>query len=616
MKRISILKIFSVLVITALLAVSCTKENPDVKLDPKLSTSQVFDVTSDSATVVGFVVAGSDGFTERGVCYNTAANPTIDNNKIAFTGDTKNAAYTITLSGLSFFTTYYVRAYAVNAGGVMYGEEFNFTTLPVLPFITTSAITNIQSTSANGGGNITSDGGSAITARGICFGLNPEPTLADNVIADTAGVGEFFSSFTSLSASTKYYVRAYATNSVGTTYGQQVEFTTLAPVVPVVSTSAVTNITGLSAVSGGNVTNNGGVEVTARGVCFGILSNPTINDDTTKNGAGLGEFQSPMTGLQGLTTYYVRAYATNSVGTAYGEEFSFTTLIPIRVWYVPGNYVAASYPGTTYADWSPENSPQVKSLETAPDQLEGYVYMANGTNEWKFATQPNWDGPNYGDGGAGILDPNGGNMNSPAGYYKLNADAATLTYTAVATQWGVIGSATPSGWDDETALSYEPESRTWKGAIHLTAAEFKFRANHNWDYNYGSTAANGTLDAGGSNIPVSLEDDYFFTLDLSNPFAYTYSANRWGLIGSATPGGWDSDQNMSWDAINNAMTITVDLIAGEFKFRANDDWAVNLGGTTDNLEYGGPNIAVTEAGNYTIKLYLNGTIPTYSIVKN
>ena len=97
-----------------------------------------------------------------------------------------------------------------------------------------------------------------------------------------------------------------------------------------------------------------------------------------------------MTGLADNSTYHVRAYAINAAGVAYGNDLSFTTpeiLITTRTWNVPGDYVADSYPGSTLANWDPANSPQVKSLEATPDLLEGYVYMANPSNQWKFASQ-------------------------------------------------------------------------------------------------------------------------------------------------------------------------------------------------------------------------------------
>jgi len=521
MKKMPILRILSILFLATIFFSACTKETSDVRLTPQISTSQYLNVTSDAATVVGFIVAAGDGFTEKGVCYNTDTIPTIANSKVAYSGDQTTATFTVVLSGLDYVTKYYVRAYGTSAAGTIYGEEFTFTTLPVLPTITTTEISAISFTTATTGGNVTADGRANVTARGVCYSL---------------------------------------------------------------------------------------------------VSPPTIADSKTSDSLGMGEFASELTGLVDNKTYYVRAYATNSAGTAYGEVLEFTTLeilITSRTWYIPGDYVAASYPGFTFLDWDPANSPMIKSLEAAPDLLEGYVYMANAANQWKFASQPNWDGPNYGDDdNSGVLNPSAANnINSPAGYYKINADAAALTYTAIATVWGVIGDATPGGWDSETPLVYEPESRTWRGGLHLTAASIKFRANQDWAYNYGSTAVNDTLDAGGANIPVAIEDDYFFVLDLSHPNAYTYTANRWGLIGSATPGGWDSDQNMTWDAVNQSLTITVDLVVGEIKFRANDEWAINLGGDVNALEPGGANISVAEAGNYTIHLFLSN-VPTCTIVKN
>jgi hypothetical protein len=373
---------------------------------------------------------------------------------------------------------------------------------------------------------------------------------------------------------------------------------------PTVTIDSINAITGTTAKVFGSVTNDGGSAVTARGVVYSKSHNPTTADNITSDGTGTGTFTSNLTGLDGLTKYYVRAYAKNIVGTYYGQEDSLTTLVSIQLWNVPGDYVTASYPGTTFLNWAPDQSPQVKSTKASPNNIEGYVYMANASNAWKFATKPNWDGPNYGDGGSGTLSTGGGNISTTAGYYKINVNTSVspYTFTAVATVWGVIGDASPGGWGDETGLTYDPSLRTWNGGMHLTAANIKFRANHNWDYNYGAPAGKDTLIAGGDNIAVSLAADYAITLDLSHPSAYTYSANRWGIIGDATPDGWNSDQNMTWDAVNSVFTATINLTVGYIKFRANDDWAVNLGGTLGALTPGGDNIGITTAGNYTITL--------------
>jgi starch-binding outer membrane protein SusE/F len=600
MKRMYMFRILSVFVIATIVIAACTKENSTVRLDPKLSTSQVLNVKSDSATVIGFVVASGDGFSERGVCYNTQADPTTDNSTVVYSDPVTKATFSVKLSGLAYATKYYARAYAINASGTIYGEEVTFTTLPVVPTLTTNPITLITGNSATGGGNVTVGGGADVTARGVCYGKNHNPTVTDTKTTNGTGTGAFVSALTGLKGNTVYYLRSYATNSAGTGYGPEVTFTTLVDL-PVVTTTAVTGITKFEAVSGGEVTYDGGGTITARGLAWGLSANPTTSNSVIAGGTGTGVFVSNLTGLTLFTTYHVRAFATNSAGTAYGSDIQFTTLANIRTWNVPGDYVAASYPGSTFADWSPDKSPQVISTVSAPDNLEGYVYMANASNAWKFATQLNWDGPNYGAGTLpGTLSATGDNISSPAGYYKINVNAAALTYTSVATVWGVIGDASPNGWSDETALSYSPTLRIWKGGMHLTAANIKFRANHSWDYNYGSDLANGVLGAGAANIPVSLEADYAITMDLSHPNTYTYSLNRWGIIGDATADGWNSDQNMTWDATNKVFRATINLVVGAIKFRANDAWDVNYGGDLNALTPGGANIAIASAGSYTI----------------
>jgi len=591
-------------VAVAIIYAGCTKETSNVRLDPQLATAKISSITSNSAMVQGFVVAQGDGFTEKGIVYDIAANPTVAKSKTLFTGSLTSATFDVALAGLNYATQYFARAYATGPTGTFYGEEMTFTTLPVLPTLTTAAITAVTGNSAAGGGEVTVSGGADVTARGIAWDIAANPTIAKSKTTDGEGLGAFTSAMTGLLGNMTYYVRAYATNSAGTGYGPEVTFKTDIDL-PTVTTTAVTEVTKISAVSGGNVTYDGGGTISARGLVWSTNADPDILTGTLiPGGTGTGTFVSNLTGLTLYTTYHVRAYATNSKGTVYGSDIQFTTLANTRTWNVPGGYVAASYPGSTYGDWSPGSSPQVKSTITAPDNIEGYVYMAGASNEWKFATQNDWSGPNYGAGiPAGTLSETGENIVSTAGYYKINVNAAVdpMTYTAVATVWGLIGDATPGGWGDETALTYNPTLRIWMGAMNLTAAAIKFRANHDWGYNYGAPAGSQNLVAGGDNIAISLADVYAITLDLSHPNEYTYRADRWGVIGSATAGGWDSDQNMTWDAVNGVFTATLTLTAGEFKFRANDDWGYNLGGPLGALVPDGGNIS-TAAGTFTITL--------------
>ncbi len=196
------------------------------------------------------------------------------------------------------------------------------------PAVTTAAITSTTETSAQSGGEVTSDGGSAVTARGICWSTDGNPTLADDRATDGSGTGTFSSSLIGLECNTTYYVRAYATNSLGTAYGPQIQFTTSACVIdkPEVTTAMISQVTGVSAQSGGEVTDEGGAAVTKRGVCWGTSQEPTIDDNPhTEDGSGPGSFTSTLTELEMGTRYYVRAYATNSAGTNYGNQTSFYT---------------------------------------------------------------------------------------------------------------------------------------------------------------------------------------------------------------------------------------------------------------------------------------------------
>jgi hypothetical protein len=203
-----------------------------------------------------------------------------------------------------------------------------------LPSVTTGAVTQITTTGARVEGTVTADGGAAVTARGYVFGTSPGPSVTTvTPYNDGSGLGTFASVLTlaPLQPGTRYYLRAFATNSVGTAYGAEVNFITLggtAATLPSVTTAAVNSITATSAAFGGNVTNDGGAAVSQRGVVYGTAANPTTssNSGAITSGGGTGAYSGSSTTLTPNTLYYVRAYATNSVGTAYSNQASFTTL--------------------------------------------------------------------------------------------------------------------------------------------------------------------------------------------------------------------------------------------------------------------------------------------------
>jgi hypothetical protein len=196
-----------------------------------------------------------------------------------------------------------------------------------IPDVTTTAPSSIEAVSARSGGNIVNDGGGSITARGVVWSTSNNPTISlSTKTVDGTGSGSFSSSLVGLLPNTKYFLRAYATNSAGTAYGDEFEFTTLANL-PSLTTISVTGITSTSASAGGNITNDGGSEIVQKGVVWSTNRNPTVALSTkTQEGTGLGSFTSSLTNLSPGTKYYVRAYATNPTGTAYGDEIEFTTL--------------------------------------------------------------------------------------------------------------------------------------------------------------------------------------------------------------------------------------------------------------------------------------------------
>jgi len=194
-----------------------------------------------------------------------------------------------------------------------------------LPSLSTLSIGSITGTTASTGGDITSSASYNIIAKGVCWNTSPNPTINDNKTSDGVGLGKFTSSITNLKPNTLYYVRAYATSSKGTAYGNEISFTTLNTLSTLTTTDA-SSITSSAATTGGNITDDGGFAILSRGVCWGTSTAPTIANNKTIDGSGKGSFMSSITNLSPNSKYYVRAYATNNQGTAYGNEITFTTL--------------------------------------------------------------------------------------------------------------------------------------------------------------------------------------------------------------------------------------------------------------------------------------------------
>ena len=214
-------KVFILVVIGALLFSMCKKEKKQSMA--VVTTDAVSELTATSARIGGAITNdGGSQITKRGLCWAINASPTVADS-ITDEG-TGTSPFTRSLAGLNPNTTYYVRAYAINASGTAYGNEVNFKTNAGLATIKTSAITDIVALSAKGGGEIINDGGASITERGLVYGTSANPTTSNTKVIAGTGTGTFTATLSPLASQQTYYVRAYAINTYGTSYGNQVQF--------------------------------------------------------------------------------------------------------------------------------------------------------------------------------------------------------------------------------------------------------------------------------------------------------------------------------------------------------------------------------------------------------
>ena len=307
--------------------VALTYVKVEITYDPKpaVTTQAVSNIDATTATGNGNITnLGDSAVTAHGVCYNTTGSPTTADDTTDEGAAGATGAYTTSMTGLTPGTKYYVKAYAINSHGTGYGSEVNFTAYKA-PTVTTQAVSSIAAETATGNGNITDLGVPNPTAHGVCYNTTGSPTTADDTTDEggAAVTGAFTSNMTSLSINTKYYVKAYATNSEDTSYGSEVNFTTLG--VPTVTTQTCESVVGATATGRGNITVLGNPTPTAHGHCWDTSSSPDLGDDSVDNGATstAGTFTSAITGLTPGTGYYTRAFATNTQGTVYGANVYF-----------------------------------------------------------------------------------------------------------------------------------------------------------------------------------------------------------------------------------------------------------------------------------------------------
>ncbi|MCW1148894.1 hypothetical protein [Flavobacterium lacisediminis] len=201
-------------------------------------------------------------------------------------------------------------------------EDTNNQTLPI---ITTTGVSDITLTSAICGGNIISTEGRSIISKGLVYSVNPNPSINDFVKNIGNGPESFVAYIDNLSPNTTYYIKSFASTNAGTAYGQEVVFRTLGPTPPIVTTNSIENITNNSAIISGNISNSGNSPITSKGLVWSTNPNPTISDNIQTNTENQSFFLTTINNLSRNTQYYVRAFATNILGTSYGNEITFTT---------------------------------------------------------------------------------------------------------------------------------------------------------------------------------------------------------------------------------------------------------------------------------------------------
>lgn len=335
-----------------------TWTNAPTTTPPTVTTTTASAIAAYTATSGGNVTAaGTASVTARGVVWSTATGPTTALSTKTTDGN-GTGTFTSSITGLQPGTRYYYRAYATSNDGTSYGSELNFTTLALPTVTTTTPATSITVNSANAGGNVTAQGASAVTAKGVVWALasaaDPTTTVNTGITTDGTGTGAFTSAITALQPATAYKYRAYATNTQGTAYGAVVNFTTLSIVAPTVTTttfSAQNDATVATANLKGGVTNNGGAAIEQRGFIWNTSNaNLNVGEETTVDDADDTDaaFTTEISGLTANTQYFYRAFARNSNATGYGAINNF--------------YTHAATPGAPVV-----NNPTVNSLAVSND---------------------------------------------------------------------------------------------------------------------------------------------------------------------------------------------------------------------------------------------------------
>lgn len=297
----------------------------------------------------------------------------------------------------------------------------------------------------------------------------------------------------------------------------------------------------------------------------------------------------------------------------------YTTVIPNAKVYLPG----------AYQGWDPATADSISATAT-PGVFKGILSLPDADNlQFKVTLQKNWD-ENYGSDGNGnlVFDSSNNLSVSEPGTYQITVNLNTLKWSAEPYSWGVIGTATPGGWDADTDMFYDASEEAWKFVGQLQPGALKFRLNNSWTVNYGPRNNDEGIayldDQGAHSIDQAGVYEVTFRIDPEDETRAYYSVEpvSWGIVGDATAGGWDTDTDMTYNAEQGYWEVTADLVPGGVKFRRNDSWTINYGprNNDDGIAYlDDPGAyGISEAGTYHIIFDIDPAHPTtasYSVEK-
>jgi uncharacterized protein (TIGR02145 family) len=353
-----------------------------------------------------------------------------------------------------------------------------------LPIVSTKEVWNIFCRSATAGGEVSFRGGASITARGVCWSKSSGPTISNNHTTESGDIGSFVSTLNGLTPGTLYYVRAYATNKGGTAYGNEVTFGSSDYDKPEITTNPISFINSTSAVSGGiiylfcELSEN----ISSKGVCWSTNIEPTLENPHTTDGTGPEQFISRLEGLSSSTIYYVRAYATNEAGTAYGNELTFKTLSDSEAIIF---HPIIFNPNLTYgtvrdAEWNVYKTIQIGTQTWMAENLKTTIFnnlgqIANGNDHLGGDNDNSWENRTY------------------DLYCWYNSDTANKRNNGALYNWYAVktGMLCPEGWHVPTLTEFSTLI-TFLGGEGAAGGKLKETGTTHWlSPNSGATNESG-----------------------------------------------------------------------------------------------------------------------------